>query len=157
MSRSGGYIQSGDECYSFHRAVCTEDEYGGNLSIEAEGEQCLFLLPDLVWQARSGWIEDMLHYPWPFGVPWRLPEADRLDRLGFVEIPDLDPLTECGLCVPGRLLEIVKVRVEFEEVDVPRSLVMAAIQVIAMSETGDFCQEFDLWLVCEYNGALNGE
>jgi hypothetical protein len=154
MSRPGGYIQGGDDCYSFRHAVCTEDEYGGGLTIEAEGEQCLFLLPDLVWQSRTGWIQDILNFPWPYDVPWRLPEADRLDRLGFVEVPNLEPLFDCVLWLPGHPLEIVKVQVEFEEVDVSRSLVSAAIQVIAMSEVGDFCQEFELWLCCEYNGLL---
>jgi hypothetical protein len=154
MARPGGYIQSGEECYRFRHAACTEDGHGGLLSIEAEGEQALFLLPNLVWQSRTGWIQDILHFPWPYDMPWRLPEADRLDRLGFVEVPDLDPLTDCGLWVPGRLLAVVKVQVEFEEVDVPRSLVSAAIRVVGMSEAGDFCQEFDLWLCCAYNGAL---
>ena len=154
MSRPGGYIQSGDECYSFRHAVCFENEPWGNLSIVAEGEQALFLLPDLVWQSRTGWIQDILNLPWPYDQPWRLPEARKLDRLGFVEVPDLEPLTDCGLWVPGRLLEVVKVQVEFEEVDVPQSLVTAAIRVIAMSAAGDFCQEFDLWLCCEYRGEL---
>jgi hypothetical protein len=154
MSRAGGYIQSGDEFYSFSHAACIDNGSGGDLSIEAEGEQCLFLLPEIVWQSRSGWIQDILNIPWPYDVPWRAPEAARLDRLGFVEIPDLEPLAECSLWVPGRLLEIVKVQVEFEEVDVRQSLVTAAIQVIAMSEAGDFCQEFDLWLCCAYNGEL---
>lgn len=154
MSRPGGYVQNGDECYSFRRAVCFENEPWGNLSIKAEGEQALFLLPDLVWQSRTGWIQDVLNFPWPYGRPWRLPEARRLDRLGFVEVPDLDPLTDCALWVPGRLLEIVKVQVEFEEVDVPRSLVTASVRVIGMSEAGDFCQEFDLWLCCKYRGEL---
>jgi len=154
MSRPGGYVQSGDECYSFRHAICQEEDSCGYLSFEAEGDHCLFFLPDLVWQSRTGWIQDILNLPWPYDVPWPIPEANRLDRLGFVEVPDLEPLTDSVLWVPGRLLEIVKVQVEFEEVDVARSLVSAAIRLIAMSESGDFCQEFDLWLCCEYGGEL---
>ena len=41
----GGHIQSGEECYPFRHAVCTEDDPGAVLSIEAEGEQALFQLP----------------------------------------------------------------------------------------------------------------
>lgn len=152
MTRSGGYILSGEECYHLDRAVCTEDESGGVLSLAAEGERALFLLPDLVWQSRTGWIEDLIHLPWPYDVPWREPEITRLDRLGFVELPDLEVPPGCGLWVPGRLLEIVKVQVEFEEVDVPRSLVTATVRILGMSEAGDHCQEFDLWLCCAYTG-----
>jgi hypothetical protein len=86
--------------------------------------------------------------------PERLPEADVLDRLGFVEIREVDPSTESGLWVPHRCLEIVKTRVVFEGVDLRRSLLFAAINVTAMSEEGDFCKDFDLWLSCEYRGAL---
>jgi hypothetical protein len=162
MSQPGGYIRYGDEWYSFSYAICLEDEYGSTLSIEAEGEQCLFLLPNLIWQARSGLIEDLSFTRWPYDMDWPVPEIERLDRHGFVEIPDQEPLDECVLWVPCRLMELAKVLVVFGEVDVERMQVEVMIRVIGMSEAGDLCQEFDLWLWCEYvahveNGAEDPE
>jgi hypothetical protein len=126
----------------------------GNLTIEAEGDNCLFRLPDAVWQSRTGWVQDVIGLPWPYDVPWREPEAERLDRLGFVPVPDAEPLAGCTLWVPGQLLEVVRVQVEFEDADPQRSLVSASIRVVAMTEAGDDCREFDLWLCCRYDGPL---
>ncbi len=154
MARPGGYIQFEDECYSFTEAICLADMHGWLLNIEASGEHCFFSLWNQVWQARSGFIQEILGFPWPYFKPWREPELDRLDRLGFVEVPDFEPFEECSLWVPYRCLELVKVQVTFEDVDVTRRLVFADIKAIAMSEEGDYCEEFELWLICEYDGEL---
>lgn len=154
MARPGGYILSDEECYSFSHAECFESDFGGDLSFEATGEHCLLLLPEIMWQSRTGWVQDILNIPFPYEVPWSLPEQGRLDRLGFVEVPDLDPLTACTLWVPGRFLEMAKIQITLAEVDVPRSLVFANMRIIALTEAGDMHYEFELWLACHYRGEL---
>lgn len=143
-ARTGGYVLAGEECHPLRHAVCYDDD-GYTLSVEAEGDGCLFHLRKVLWEGHIDYTdspEDLIGWAWPPYPEW---------------VQDDDLFADSGFALPGRCLRVLGAEATITGFDRAKRLVFVELTVTAESDEGDYRGEFEVWLACEYHGELLAE